>query len=124
MAADLRQGVECISLWLEIRMVNGPWPSVVTFLRVFHGAVTDLDEVFLPSYYHFWPRRDFWPNTALVLVWDEDTPVTPVLCLVYTPYVTNPIRHFKSSTLNPHTYRLSRRKRSRTFNTIKNACKL
>lgn len=54
-------------------MVNGPWPSVVTFLRVFHGAVTDLDEVFLPSYYHFWPRLDFWPNTALVLVWDEES---------------------------------------------------
>ena len=49
-------------------MVAGSWPTVVTFLRVFHGALTDLDEVFLPSYYHFWPRREFWPNTALVLV--------------------------------------------------------
>ncbi|CAE7225068.1 Mpped1 [Symbiodinium sp. CCMP2456] len=58
---------------VKIRMVIGPWPSVVTFLRVFHGAVTDLDEVFLPSYYHFWPRLDFWPNTALVLVWDEES---------------------------------------------------
>ncbi|CAE7564710.1 MPPED1 [Symbiodinium natans] len=54
-------------------MVGGSWPSVVTFLRVFHGALTDLDEVFLPSYYHFWPLQDFWPNTALVLVWDEES---------------------------------------------------
>ena len=31
----------------------------------------DLDEIFFPSFHHFWPRKDFWPNAVLLLLWDE-----------------------------------------------------
>eukprot|EP00913_Durusdinium_trenchii_P001584 g1467.t1 len=42
------------------------WPKLVIFLRVFHGSFTDLDEIFLPSFYRFWPRREFWRSALSI----------------------------------------------------------
>ena len=50
-----------------------PWPSLLIYLRVFHGSVVDLEKILLPTYHHFWPRKELWPNSALVLVWDEES---------------------------------------------------
>ena len=49
-----------------------PPPRLILTARVFHGAGSELDTMFLPGYDRFFPSTDLWPNAHLVFIWDAD----------------------------------------------------
>lgn len=49
------------------------FPTLSVVIRMWHGARDTLNRMFLPTYERFWPNNSLWPNSNLVLIWDQES---------------------------------------------------